>query len=146
MRTRSLDLHHHQRAIIRDGAPLGILLHYFEHAVGQCSGRKLSVLFKDGFQPSAAEKLSFGIAGFRESVRIKNENISRVEFDAPLLIRGIVKYSDRKSLEFELFDAAILPKQRLRLPRIGDAKLAASLLPGGKTKGHVAALHAANGN
>ena len=45
-----------------------------------------------------------------------------------------------------LLDAAILPEQRLRLSGIGDAQLAASLLPGGKTNRHVAAFDAPHAN
>ncbi len=143
MQARSLDFHHHQRAVVRDGAPLGVLLHCFEHAVGQLSGRKLGALLKNRFQPARAEEFSFAIARLCKSVRIENKNVSLGKLDAPLVIGGIVKDADRESSELELFDVAILPEQGLRLPRIGDAKLVAPLLPSGKTDGHVPSINAA---
>src|SRR5258706_5307572 len=142
MWARSLDLHHHQRAVIRNGASLGEFLHFLEHAVGQIRRRKLGVLFQDRYQPAAAEKLSFAIAGFGESIRIENQNVSLVEFHTPLVIGGIVKNADGKSGTLQLFDATILPEQRLCLPGIGDAQHTASFLPGSKTKRHIAALDA----
>ncbi len=74
---RSLDFHHHQRAIVRDGAPLCEFLHFLEHAVGKFARTQVRVGGQKILYAAGAEKFSFPVGSLRSDRRKRRAGYRR---------------------------------------------------------------------
>ena len=100
------------------------------------------VMFLNNFaQAFGAEKLAFGVGGFRDAVGMKDQDIAGLEVTPPFVVSDFLKDAERKASELHFAASAILIDQRLRLARVGDAQFVL-LLPSRKAGGHEAAFDA----
>src|SRR6266849_4425414 len=88
-------------------------------------------------------ELTFSVGAFSQAVGVKYQHVAGVEHNSPLLIANVVINAEGKADQAQLFAAAALPEQRLRLPSVSDAQLAPAFLPSGEAQRNEAAFNAA---
>src|SRR5580700_7017467 len=139
---RSSHLQHDQGPVIRQRRTLRKPIHLAQNQVSHLGGPGFMLLLDEQAQLLGSEKLPLTVTGLRDPVRMKNQNITRVQRHAPLVVADFLKNSEWKSRERNLVAPPVLIEQRLRLPRVRHAQLASAPLPRGETRGHEAPLDA----
>src|SRR5260370_25686739 len=104
----SSDLCDHQRPVIGERSALREPSPLPQNQVGNFRRGGLVMLLDQRSQPRGAEKLAFAVRRLRDSVRMKDKNVSRLEPNPPFVIGHFLEYPPRKARQFHLAAPATL--------------------------------------